>query len=53
MPPQVDAPPPELHAPQLFDADAPPADELRRLNRALLAAFTELLGYAKERVVAR
>jgi hypothetical protein len=40
----VHPPPPTLHAAPLYDAAAPPADELRLLNRELLVAFTELLG---------
>ena len=43
---QVVPPAPELHAARLYDPALPAAEELSRLNRALLAAFTQLLGYA-------
>ena len=46
LPPQVVPPAPQLHAAPLYDAALPACDELRRLNKALLAAFTRLLGCA-------
>ena len=44
---QVAPPAPELHAARLYDPALPAAEELSRLNRALLAAFTQLLGYVR------
>jgi hypothetical protein len=46
LPAQVVPPAPQLHAAPLYDDALPVSDELRRLNKALLAAFTVLLGCA-------
>jgi len=45
----VHAPPPQLHAPLLYDPGADPGPELKRLNAALAAAHVELIRRAADK----